>query len=132
MLHKVCDSCNADMNLNSGWEVEFKQGIRRVHLCSWACVQAFDVYKLGEPVKVHKLSPERAYLRDVQRVSDWSEVKPWMHRQSQVSAPALVQEAIDKALLKGVSDADEDTDLKRLVDDARLDKTVYTDEIDNV
>lgn len=128
MLHKVCDSCNADMNLNSGWEVEFRQGIRRVHLCSWECVQAFDVYKLGDPVKIHKLSSSLK----ANDLSDWSEVKPWMHRQSQVSAPALVQEAIDKALLKGVSDADEDTDLKRLVDDARLDKTVYTDEIDNV
>lgn len=96
--------------------------------CSKYYVSASDV--LREALSRH-LKKDR-FHRNV--LSDgWQELKqPWMYKQSGQDAPALVQAAIDKALLKSVADADEDTDLKRIVDDARLDKTVYTDEIDNV
>lgn len=122
MLRKACDNCEKLMQLNEGWELEFRQGIRRVHLCSWECLKEYEWIGLGDPVKVHRAG----VVERSTNLADWQELK------NPQNAPVLVQAAIDKALLKSVEDADEDTDLKRIVDDARLDKTVYTDEIDNV
>ena len=50
MLKKFCDQCEEEMQVNTGYEVDWDG--RREHMCSWGCVQDIDASAAGFPVKI--------------------------------------------------------------------------------